>query len=103
MPVSAMLPRASGLSCYSLPMLDPRTIELLQQLGVDPATAESLLVGATVLTVVAIVAAIPTVIIAARKRRSRTLWLLFALSIPVLPLLLVWWLPELPADPKAKP
>lgn len=84
-------------------MLDPQTIELMRQLGVDPATAESLVFSVTVLTVLAVVAAIPTVIIAKRKRRSPTLWLLFALSIPVLPLLLVWWLPELPADPKAKP
>lgn len=84
-------------------MLDPQTIELLRQLGVDPAMAESLLYWSAVFTVLAVVAAIPTVIIAKRKRRSATLWLLLALSIPVLPLLLVWWLPELPADPKAKP
>lgn len=84
-------------------MLDPQTTELLRQLGVDPATAESLVFSITVLTVLAVVAAIPTVIVAKRKRRSPTLWLLFALSIPVLPLLLVWWLPERPAEPKAKP
>lgn len=84
-------------------MLDPQTTELLRQLGVDPAMAESLVFSITVLTLLAVVAAIPTVIIAKRKRRSPTLWLLLALSIPLLPLLLVWWLPERPADPKAKP
>lgn len=93
----------SGFSCYSLRVLDPQTIELLSQLGLDPADVESLVFSAVVLTVLTVLAAIPTPIIAKRKRRSPTLWLLFALSIPVLPLLLVWWLPELPADPKAKP
>jgi hypothetical protein len=31
------------------------------------------------------------------------LWVLFALSIPVLPLLLVWLLPALPAEGSTKP
>lgn len=84
-------------------MLDPQTIELLRQFGVDPAQAETLLYWSVVLTVVAVVAAIPTVFIAARKRRSRVLWLLFALTVPVVPLLWVWLLPDLPADPAAKP
>ncbi len=93
----------SGFSCYSLQVLDPQTIELLRQLGVDPANVESLVFSAAALTVLTLVAAIPTGIIARRKRRSQTLWLLFALSIPFIPLLLVWLLPELPAEPKAKP
>lgn len=84
-------------------MPDPQTTELIRQLGVDPAVVETLLYWSVVLTVMAVVAAIPTVIIAARKRRSRVLWLLFALTVPVIPLLWVWLLPELPADPKAKP
>jgi len=87
-------------------MLDPQTINLLRQLGVDAATLESLLASAAILTVVMLVTAIPTGIIARRKHRSRGLWLLFALSVPVLPLLLVWLLPPLPAppaDPSTKP
>jgi hypothetical protein len=31
------------------------------------------------------------------------MWLLFALSIPVLPLLLVWLLPALPSERSKKP
>jgi len=81
-------------------VLDPQTIELLRQLGVDPARIESLMFGATVLLVLTVVTAIPTVVVAQRKHRSRSGWLLLALSIPVLPLLLVWLLPALPADPK---
>lgn len=77
-------------------MIDPNTAELLRQLNVDPAIVETLLSGALVLTLATLLAAIPTAIIARRKRRSRALWLLFALSIPVLPLLLVWLLPALP-------
>ena len=80
-------------------MLDPQTIELLRQLGVDASNLEPLLASAAILTVVTLAAAIPTGIIASRKNRSRGLWLLFALSIPVLPLLLIWLLPPLPAPP----
>jgi hypothetical protein len=77
-------------------MLDPDTSALLNQLGYDAGFIESLLSGAIWLTVVALITAIPTGIIAARKGRSRTVWFLLALSIPVVPLLLVWLLPKLP-------
>ena len=79
-------------------VIDPNTTVLLNQLGVDPALVETLLSGAIVLTVATLVTAIPTGMIAKRKGRSTALWLLFALSIPVLPLLIVWLLPKLPVD-----
>jgi hypothetical protein len=79
-------------------VLDANTIALLNQLGVDAADIESLLWSALLLTGLTIVTAIPTAIIARRKGRSRGLWLLFALSIPVVPLLLIWLLPSVPAD-----
>lgn len=88
-----------GPNCYSVRMLDPQTIELLRQLGVDASNLEPLLASAAILTVVTLATVIPTGIIARRKNRSRGLWLLFALSVPVLPLLLVWLLPALPASP----
>ena len=78
-------------------MLDANTIALLNQLGINAADMESLLWGATLLTGLTVLAAIPTAIIAKRKGRSRGLWLLFALSIPVIPLLLIWLLPAVPA------
>ena len=90
-------------------MLDSQTIDLLRQLGMDPASIESLLASAAILTMATLVAVIPTGIIARRKHRSRGLWLLFALSVPVIPLLLIWLLPALPAppaspaDPSTKP
>jgi hypothetical protein len=90
-------------------MLDPQTIDLLRQLGMDPASLESLLASAAILTLATLAAVVPTGIVARRKNRSRGLWLLFALSVPVLPLLLVWLLPPLPAppappaDPSTKP
>lgn len=96
----------NGFSCYSPRVLDPQTIELLRQFGVDPANLDALIFSAVVVTVLTLAAVFPTVFIAGRKRRSRTLWLLFALSIPLLPLLLVWLLPALPAppsDPSTKP
>jgi hypothetical protein len=75
----------------------------------DPASLESLLASAAILTLATLAAVVPTGIVARRKNRSRGLWLLFALSVPVLPLLLVWLLPPLPAppappaDPSTKP
>jgi hypothetical protein len=84
-------------------VLDPQTIDLLRQLGVDPANIDSLISGAVALTVLTLVAAIPTAILARRKNRSQTLWLLFALSLPVIPLLLIWLLPAIPSDPGTKP
>ena len=80
-------------------MLDPNTTALLNQLGYDAGSIESLMSGAILFTVATLLAAIPTAMIARRKNRSRTLWLLFALSLPLVPLLLIWLLPKLP-DPK---
>lgn len=77
-------------------MLDPNTAALLSQLGVPPASVEAALAGVLWLTVAAIAAAIPTAVIARRKNRSVAGWLILALSIPVLPLLLVWLLPQRP-------
>jgi RsiW-degrading membrane proteinase PrsW (M82 family) len=79
-------------------MLDPNTVDLLKQLGLDSGNVEALVSGAIVLTLVTIIAAIPTVMIAKRKGRSRMLWLVLALSIPVLPLLLIWLLPKAPGQ-----
>ena len=78
-------------------MLDPQTTALLNQLGFDTGSIESLLSGAIFLTIATVVAAIPTGMIAKRKGRSTTFWVVLALSIPVVPLLLVWLLPEVPA------
>ncbi|HEY8068000.1 MAG TPA: hypothetical protein VIF38_03835 [Burkholderiales bacterium] len=74
-------------------MLDPQLSALLSQLGYDPATVESLLRWAAYLTVASLVAAIPTGVIAKRKGRSVTGWVVFELCIPVVPLLVVWLLP----------
>lgn len=77
--------------------LDPNTTALLNQLGVDVSILESVMSAAILLTVLTLITAIPTGMIARRKGRSRALWLLFALSVPVLPLLLVWLLPAVSA------
>jgi len=79
-------------------MLDANTIALLTQMGFDTSNLQSLMLDAIMLTGLTLVTAIPTAIIARRKGRSRLLWLLFALSIPVLPLLLVWLLPPVPSN-----
>lgn len=83
-------------------MLDPNTIALLNQFGIDANIIEPMLAGAAFFTVLALGAAVPTGIIAHRKGRSKTLWLLFALSIPVIPLLLVWLLPAVPGAKTSK-
>ncbi|MCE9570500.1 MAG: hypothetical protein K8R10_10960 [Rhodocyclales bacterium] len=77
-------------------MLDPNTLALLDQLGISAATVESALASLAIFTILTLVTAIPTVILAKRKGRSVAGWLLLALSLPVLPLLLVWLLPTLP-------
>ncbi len=79
-------------------ILDPNTTALLNQLGFDASLVETLLSSAIWLTVLSVLTAIPTGIIAKRKGRSITLWLLYALLIPVAPLLLIWLLPAVPGE-----
>ena len=81
-------------------MLDANTVAQLNQLGISTETIESALSTLIVLTVLSVVAAIPTAILARRKGRSVAGWLILALSIPVLPLLLIWLLPKLPDRPQ---
>lgn len=82
-------------------MLDPDTIALLKQLGYSADSIESALSGMLYLTVLTLVTALLAGIVAKRKNRSVGGWVLFALSIPVIPLLLVWLLPKLPDKPKS--
>jgi hypothetical protein len=75
-------------------MLDPQLTALLGELGIDPATIEAIFTGAVYLTIVSVIAAIPTGVIAKRKDRSVSGWVIFALCIPLLPLVIVWLLPS---------
>lgn len=81
-------------------MLDANAVAQLNQLGISAETIESALSGLIVLTVLSVVAAIPTAILAKRKGRSVAGWLILALTIPVVPLLLIWLLPKLPDRPQ---
>jgi hypothetical protein len=83
-------------------MLDPNTIALLGQLGISADTIESALSALLLLTLVTVAAAIPTAILAKKKQRSVTGWVILALSLPVVPLLLIWLAPQLPEKPEAK-
>jgi hypothetical protein len=74
-------------------MLDPNTIALLGQLGISAADAEAAMSGMLWLTLLTLATAVPTAMLAKKKGRSVALWLVLSLSIPVLPLLLVWLLP----------
>ncbi|MBK6639459.1 MAG: hypothetical protein IPH08_02035 [Rhodocyclaceae bacterium] len=74
-------------------MLDPQTIELLRQLGYDPTLVERVLSAGLWITLATVLAAIPTGIIARRRGRSVVGWVLLALSLPLIPLLLVYRLP----------
>ena len=78
-------------------MLDPDTIALLGQLGICADTIESALSALLFLTIVTVVATIPTAILARKKQRSVTGWVILALSVPVVPLLVIRLLPALPA------
>ena len=75
-------------------MLDPQLSAQLSELGIAPATVEAVVSGAVYLTIVSVVAAIPTGIIAKHKNRSVTSWVVFALCVPLLPLVIVWLLPR---------
>jgi hypothetical protein len=74
-------------------MLDPQTSALLGELGVDPATVEAVITGSIYLTIASVIAAVPTAVIAKRRGRSVTGWVIFALCVPLLPLAIVWLLP----------
>ncbi|HUK03814.1 MAG TPA: hypothetical protein VLV90_01880 [Burkholderiales bacterium] len=74
-------------------MLDPQISALLHELGYDPAIVESLIRWSIYLTIASVLAAIPTGVIAKRRGRSVAGWVIFALCVPVLPMLLVWLLP----------
>jgi hypothetical protein len=78
-------------------MIDSDIAGLLSRLGLDADTIGVVMSIATLLTVLAVITAIPTGRIAERKGRSRLLWVLFALSVPLIPLLLVALLPAVPA------
>lgn len=78
-------------------MLDANTIALLNQLGIGTEAIDAAMTGMAVLTVLTIVAAIPTAMLAKRKGRSVVWWIIFALTIPLLPLVVVWLLPRTPA------
>jgi len=73
-----------------LSMLDLQTSALLVQLGYDPVAIEAVISDVVYLTIVAVVAAVPTGLIAKRKGRSVSGWVILALSVPLLPLLIVW-------------
>ena len=75
-------------------MLDPQSSALLREFGLDPATVEAVITWSVYLTIASVVAAIPTGVIAKRKGRSVTGWVIFALCIPLLPLAIVWLLPD---------
>jgi hypothetical protein len=77
-------------------MLDPNTIALLDQFGIGADAIEAAISALAIVTALTLTAAVPTAIVARQKGRSVAGWLFLALSIPVLPLLLVWLLPKLP-------
>jgi len=71
-------------------MLDPNAVAALAQFGISAETAEAALSSLLFLTVLTVVTAIPTGILAKRKGRSVAFWVVFALTIPVIPLLWIW-------------
>jgi hypothetical protein len=75
-------------------MLDPQTTALLSQFGIDAATIDSVVAWTIYLTIASVIAAIPTGMIARRKGRSVSAWVILALCVPVLPLLIIWLLPD---------
>ena len=81
-------------------MLDPNTVAALAQLGISAETAEAAVSSLLFLTVLTVVTAVPTGILAKRKGRSVAFWVIFALTIPVVPLLWIWLLPKVDSAPR---
>jgi len=79
-------------------MLDPQVTALLVELGYEPGAVEAIVSWTVYLTAFAVVAAIPTGMIARRKGRSVVGWVIFALCVPLLPLLIVWLLSSKKAE-----
>ncbi len=77
-------------------MLDPNILALLDQLGVGADAIESALSALAIITALTLATALPTAMVARHKGRSVSGWLILALSIPVIPLVLVWLLPRKP-------
>ena len=75
-------------------MLDPQLTALLGDLGLNPGMIETIIKGTIYLTIASVIAAIPTGLIARRKGRSVSGWVIFALCVPVAPLVIVWLLPD---------
>ena len=75
-------------------MNDQSLSTLLASFGLSPEMVESGLTAMVWITVITVVATIPTAILARQRGRSVALWVVFALSIPVIPLLLVCLLPD---------
>jgi hypothetical protein len=65
----------------------------LAQLGYDPAAIESMVNWAVYLTIASVIAAVPTGMVARRRKRSVAGWVIFELCVPVVPLLILWALP----------
>ena len=84
-------------------MLDAHTAELLRQIGYDPALIETMLSASLWLGLATVLAAIPTGIVAKRRGRSVSGWVIFALSLPLIPLLLVYLLSDHKANPPNPP
>ena len=80
-------------------MLDPNTLALLDQFGIGADAIEAAVSALAIITGLTLATAVPTVIVARQKGRSVAGWLFLALSIPVLPLVLVWLLPKRPGKP----
>jgi len=81
-------------------MNDTSLVTLLVSLGIPPEMAASSVSAMVWLTVVTAAAALPTAWLARARGRSVALWVVFALSIPVIPLLLVWLLPDRSKGPR---
>ena len=77
-------------------MQDSQISEVLAELGYDAAAIQAMLSWALWLTILSVIAAIPTAMIAKRKGRSVAGWVIFALLVPLVPLLIVWLLPAKP-------
>jgi ABC-type spermidine/putrescine transport system permease subunit I len=74
--------------------MDSQIYSMLADLGFDRAMVDAMVSVLAIVTILTLLLAVPTGIIAHRNGRSAASWVIFALCVPLLPLVIVWLLPK---------
>ncbi len=82
-------------------MLSPEIAAILTRFGISAESLDTAIGSLFYITVITLLTSVATWLVAKRKHRSVILWVSLALSVPVLPLLILWFLPDVTPDQKS--